>query len=317
MARGTTAQKAPKRAWNFGQAKALRAREKRESRTGKRLFMPVHYDHRIHHREEQDKIMMHQEQIILIVCADPRLMWRYCSEFEQSGAAYRLLLVISAAEAHRAFLRVSPAVILLDASVPDGGSGPALESTVSLLIEAAPVVVVAAPKQQCALAFLIDSGAVDFVARVQCRTAGRNFVSVAASLTERRIRLAPQLATHSRTIAGLRRDSPTGWPTGWPTEEFGEKLRHEVDHPLTGILGNAELLLARRELPATAMAKIETIAALAVRLRETVRRLSLACGSTGVAENGTAGNGATVAERPARPAQPARLPPRQFAVGRS
>ncbi len=253
--------------------------------------------------------MMHQEQIILIVCADPRLIWRYCSEFEQSGAAHRLLLVISAAEAHRAFHRVSPAVILLDASALDGGSGTALESTVSLLIEAAPVVVVAAPQQQCALAFLIDSGAVDFVARVQSRTAGRNFVSVAASLTERRIRLAPQLAIPSRKIAGLRRDSPTGWST----EEFGEKLRHEVDNPLTGILGNAELLLARRELPATAIARIETIAALAVRLRETVRRLSVSCGSTGVAENGTAKNGATAAERPAHPTT---LRPRQLAVGR-
>lgn len=61
--------------------------------------------------------------------------------------------------------------------------------------------------------------------------------------------------------------------------DFGEVLRHELNNPLTGILGNAELLLVelRRhnlELPVRAEARLETIAALAVRMRETVRRLS-------------------------------------------
>lgn len=56
-------------------------------------------------------------------------------------------------------------------------------------------------------------------------------------------------------------------------------MRHELNNPLTGILGNAELLLAelrRRnvELPPLAQSRLETIAALAVRMRETVRRLS-------------------------------------------
>jgi signal transduction histidine kinase len=65
------------------------------------------------------------------------------------------------------------------------------------------------------------------------------------------------------------------------TEErdFGAVLRHELNNPLTGILGNAELLLLelRRknvELPEQAQSRLETIAALAVRMRETVRRLS-------------------------------------------
>jgi signal transduction histidine kinase len=61
--------------------------------------------------------------------------------------------------------------------------------------------------------------------------------------------------------------------------DFGAVLRHELNNPLTGILGNAELLLVelRRkhvELPEQAQARLETIAALAVRMRETVRRLS-------------------------------------------
>jgi len=66
-------------------------------------------------------------------------------------------------------------------------------------------------------------------------------------------------------------------------EAFGELLRHEMNNPLTGILGNAELLLAevRRKndgrLPHGGQQRLETIAALAVRLRETVRRLSQEC----------------------------------------
>ena len=61
--------------------------------------------------------------------------------------------------------------------------------------------------------------------------------------------------------------------------DFGEILRHELNNPLTGILGNAELLLVelqRQELtlPEHARSRLETIAALAMRMRETVRRLS-------------------------------------------
>ena len=65
------------------------------------------------------------------------------------------------------------------------------------------------------------------------------------------------------------------------TEEldFGAVLRHELNNPLTGILGNAELLLVELrhknvELPEQAQSRLETIAELAVRMRETVRRLS-------------------------------------------
>ena len=68
-----------------------------------------------------------------------------------------------------------------------------------------------------------------------------------------------------------------------PFENFGELLRHELNNPLTGILGNAELLLAeaRRHqggpFSEAGLKRLETIAALAVRMREPVRRLSQAC----------------------------------------
>ena len=72
-------------------------------------------------------------------------------------------------------------------------------------------------------------------------------------------------------------------PAVSPQEEnasdLGRLLRHELNNPLTGILGNAELLLGelRRknvELPAQVQQRLETIATLAVRMRETVRFLS-------------------------------------------
>ena len=64
------------------------------------------------------------------------------------------------------------------------------------------------------------------------------------------------------------------------SEDFGEVLRHELNNPLTGILGNAELLLAEihrkndGKIPQGGEQRLETIASLAVWLRETVRRLS-------------------------------------------
>jgi signal transduction histidine kinase len=63
------------------------------------------------------------------------------------------------------------------------------------------------------------------------------------------------------------------------SRNFAEVLRHELNNPLTGILGNAELLLGdlcrqNVDLPVSAKQRIETIAALAVRMRECVRALS-------------------------------------------
>jgi signal transduction histidine kinase len=61
--------------------------------------------------------------------------------------------------------------------------------------------------------------------------------------------------------------------------DFGEVLRHELNNPLTGILENAELLLVevhwhRIELPPNGETRRQRNAALAVRMRETIRKLS-------------------------------------------
>lgn len=204
------------------------------------------------------------ERVIFLVCADAALTQQCVGELLATGGNYQLPLAASVTQARKAFRRVAPAVILLDESaIGPETAGESLASAVSTLTESAPVVVVAAPERQTELAFLITSGAVDFVARVG------DFRTVAVGLLERRVRLTEQAETS------------VGFPGAESAGDFGEILRHEVNNPLTGILGNAELLLADckkksgdRLAGSAAIERLQTIADLAVRLRETVRRLS-------------------------------------------
>ncbi len=208
------------------------------------------------------------ERVIFLVSADAALTQELISELVATGGNYQLPLAVSVAQARRAFRRVTPMAILLDESAvyssgaTAGKARESLASSAALLTECAPVVVVAAPERQAEIAFLISSGAADFVARLA------NFLPVAVGLLERRVRLAEQ-AQASAAFSAYDVAS-----------DFGEILRHEVNNPLTGILGNAELLLAEYkkkngdQLPTGAFQRLQTIAELAVRLREIVRRLS-------------------------------------------
>lgn len=49
-------------------------------------------------------------------------------------------------------------------------------------------------------------------------------------------------------------------------------VRHEINNPLTGVLGQAQLLL-REELSSTARRRVETIEQLAARIRDIVAQL--------------------------------------------
>jgi signal transduction histidine kinase len=130
-------------------------------------------------------------------------------------------------------------------------------------------VVVGGPDQESELlASLVAAGAADFVERAA------DCLPLAMEMVERRLRQAQQVAD-AQQFADEK--------NALNRERFGEVLGHEMNNPLTGILGNAELLLAevRRKndggLPHGGQQRLETIAALAVRLRETVRRLSQQC----------------------------------------
>jgi signal transduction histidine kinase len=194
---------------------------------------------------------------ILIVCGDSRLTKDFIEELLSADGPRQAPLAATLGLAIRILERWSPSVIFLDVSaLGPSESGLALEKTVASLIEHAPVVVAAPAEHQEMLAFLIRSGAADLVARVG------NFLPVAAGLVARRARIARLMQSEE-------------FPQRGRDEDFGELLRHEVNNPLTGILGNAELLLKRRsEFPQHAVDRLETIATLAVRLRETIRRLS-------------------------------------------
>jgi signal transduction histidine kinase len=195
---------------------------------------------------------------IFIISGDLILAQRCFEELAAFGGEYRTMVVGTVEQARKKMGRSAPAAVFLDESAIDiAGGGETLESAVALLTESASVVVAGPPEKQAGLAFLITSGAVDFVARTG------EFLPVVAGMLDRRVRMAER----ATGMIQFPKDELSG--------DFGEILRHEVNNPLTGILGNTELLLARRDrLPPAAVERLETIAGLAVRLRETVRRLS-------------------------------------------
>lgn len=148
----------------------------------------------------------------------------------------------------------SPRVILLDEGILAGAP---LVDSLRILTEAAPAVLVAAPGRQTEIERLVAEGDVDFVAR-----AG-DFAGLAASLVERRLRWAE------------RSETPLGAPWTALPADIAQMFRHEINNPLTGILGNAELVLSHRDrLPPADAQRLQTAVDLAVRLRETTRRLS-------------------------------------------
>ncbi len=202
--------------------------------------------------------MKSTSRTIFIISGDLPLAQKCFEELAAFGGHYRTMIVSTVDQARKRIGRSAPAVVFLDESAIDvERAGETLESAVSLLTESAPVVVAGAPEKQGGLAFLITSGAVDFVARTH------EFLPLVAGMLDRRVRMAER----ATGMVQFSNDELSG--------DFGEILRHEVNNPLTGILGNTELLLARRErLPPAAVERLETIAGLAVRLRETVRRLS-------------------------------------------
>ena len=197
---------------------------------------------------------------IFIICGDSVMAERCVKELAAYGGRNRTHVVGTMEQARKRIGRSAPAVVFLEESAIDIVNGKeTLESAVALLAENAPVVVAASPEKQNSLAFLIISGTVDFVAH------SGQFLPIVAGLLDRRVRMAE------------RATGTIQFPKDGLSGDFGELLRHEVNNPLTGILGNTELLLARREgLLPSAVERLETIAELAVRLRETVRHLSRA-----------------------------------------
>ncbi|MGC1485373.1 MAG: histidine kinase dimerization/phospho-acceptor domain-containing protein [Candidatus Acidiferrum sp.] len=224
--------------------------------------------------------MTPREHTILLVSDDAALRATARHELETIDERRHVASVSTLDAARRIVEDAAPAVILLtEAAVTlEAGDlherGQRLDTAVSSLATYAPVVVIGDAEHQKELAALVAAGAADYVVRTeQC-------LNVALGLVERRLRKAQNEAQTSTAAEELFEARRKDVLIEMEREDFGEVLRHELNNPLTGILGNAEMLLSeiRRKsdgrLPQGAPQRLETIAALAVRLRESVRRLS-------------------------------------------
>jgi signal transduction histidine kinase len=227
-----------------------------------------------------DHDMTPREHSILLVSDDAALRATARHELETIDERRQISSVGTLDAARRIVEDAAPAVILLTETAQTLGAGERheraerLDVAVSSLATYAPVVVIGDAQHQTELSGLVAAGSADYVVR----TGG--CLTVALGLVERRLRKAkhdahPQPAPEA-SLEGPRKDALVALNR----EDFGEVLRHELNNPLTGILGNAELLLSEIQrksdgrLPQGAPQRLETIASLAVRLRESVRRLS-------------------------------------------
>ena len=206
---------------------------------------------------------------MLLVSNDAGFCAAMRREFDSSALKVRAAAVSSVAAARRILEEDGPGVSLLEEDTVSRDcaetieSGQSLEAVVAPLAVHAPVVVIGPAEKRGELAGLIEAGAADFVERKTSAFAE------ARGLIQQRLRQATEEMERA-----AKADDASG------EEDFGEVLRHELNNPLTGILGNAELLLAeiRRkkdgQIPSGGEQRLEIIATLAVRLRETVRHLS-------------------------------------------
>ena len=103
---------------------------------------------------------------IFIISGDLILAQRCFEELAAFGGEYRTMVVGTVEQARKKMGRSAPAAVFLDESAIDiAGGGETLESAVALLTESASVVVAGPPEKQAGMAFLITSGALDFVVR--------------------------------------------------------------------------------------------------------------------------------------------------------
>jgi len=194
--------------------------------------------------------------IVLVISPDERCAERIGGWLAESPARCEVRQAATLQQARRLIERLMPGAIFLDAKIIGNLD---VRAVARELARYAPVVAAVSPEEARELSVLVVAGTTD------CVPEGEEFLELAAALIERRLLAARRLL--ERVEAAETEESA----------DFGSLLRHELNNPLTGILGNAEMLLHRRKwLPQDAVPRLETIADLAVRLRETVRRLSSA-----------------------------------------
>jgi signal transduction histidine kinase len=213
---------------------------------------------------------------VVLVCADARFCREMQRSLQRSGNHLRVVGTDGLEDMRRAMSLDEPSIIVIEERALTRGNdlGPgrplAMRAAISLLTGYAPVVMVGCEEHRGEISELLAVGIAEFVARSEtCE-------ETVAAVVEKRL----QQRRGEAEMAGISFEE-CGQVTNSIVEakDLGGLLRHELNNPLTGILGNAELLLVELkrkniELPAQEQQRLETIAALAVRMRETVRKLS-------------------------------------------
>ncbi len=199
-------------------------------------------------------------------------------ELQRKHPRLRVTCAYSFEAASLVLERGTPGVILAEDRVLAGQAAlrerrAAIAATLSLLVGHAPVVWIGNEEDRSAILSQEAMGEIDFVPRsALC-------VPSAVTIAGRRLRLAAAQTPRKSQNDLSQRPSVSLGDLALGGRDFGEVLRHELNNPLTGILGNAELLLlevrrGRLELGANNLQRLEIIADLAVRMREAVRQLS-------------------------------------------
>ena len=219
--------------------------------------------------------MKTREQTVLVISDDPAFCAAARRELQGDDPGLRVSSVSNVDAARLVVEDCAPGVILLELAA--FGDGPdksrnrplRLNAVISSLAAYAPVVVLGSEGSFTELSALVAAGAADYV------PPSKKSLEEATGFVRRRLEQAQNVAAVTLSAGDYAKGL-----SGKAQEDFGEILRHELNNPLTGILGNAELLLVelRRSkdgsLPQNGMQRLETIAALAVRMRETIRLLS-------------------------------------------
>lgn len=194
------------------------------------------------------------EPSLLLGFADALMAQRLAGEMERLMGAGQLAIAPSLLQLRLLVARAGPKVILVDHELLQGVS---IAEPLRQLAAKACVILLALPERQSEVARLVAGGEVEFVARVG------DFMPLVIGLIERRLRWAAMS------------NSVVGPPWAELPGDIATIFRHEINNPLTGILGNAELLLAHCDrFSSVDTQRLQTVVDLAVRLRETTRRLS-------------------------------------------
>jgi signal transduction histidine kinase len=191
---------------------------------------------------------------LLLGVPDAILANRLMAELKNVGAPALATVCTTLAQLKDLAAKSTPAAIFLDTDILAGRS---LTEAVRQLSASAPVVVLASVSNQSEVARLVNCANVDFIGRVG------DFVPLAAALVAR------QLHRSTRTGNAIEAEN-----SSLTSEKMSELFRHEINNPLTGILGNAELVLAHRDhLMAIDVQRLQTVVDLAVRLRESILKI--------------------------------------------